>query len=140
MYLTAAEIYTHLYEETIKVISGEDERLLLTALKGAVKEAKGYLSAFDMSKEFAKAGEERDDLLLIWIKDIAVWHYINIARPSVDIDIRERRYNAAIAWLKGVQKGDIVPDFPRPVDPETNVETNSTGILIGSNPKRGNYI
>jgi phage gp36-like protein len=140
MYLTADEIYTHLYEETIKAISGDDERSLLMAIKGAIKEAKGYLHAYDTTAEFAKTGDDRDDLLLIWLKDIAVWHYINIARPSVDIDVRERRYNAAIAWLKGVQKGDIVPDFPRPVDPETNIETNSTGILIGSNPKRGNYI
>jgi phage gp36-like protein len=140
MYLTADEIYTHLYEETIEAISGEDERLLLAAIKGAISEAKGYLHAYDISAIFAKTGVDRDDLLLIWLKDIAVWHYINIARPAVDFDVRERRYNAAIAWLKGVQKGDIVPDFPRPVDPETNAETNSTGIQFGSNPKRGNYI
>jgi hypothetical protein len=140
MYLTADEIFTHLYEETVEAISGDDERLLLAAIKGAISEAKGYLNAFDIAAIFAKTGDDRDDLLLIWLKDMAVWHYINIARPSVDFDVRERRYNAAIAWLKGVQKGDIVPDFPRPVDPETNIETNSTGILFGSNPKRGNYI
>ena len=46
----------------------------------------------------------------------------------------QRRYAAAIAWLKGVQKGDIVPDFPVPE------EGDSEGIKIGSNPKRGNYI
>ncbi len=140
MYLNIDEIYTHLYEETVEAISGSDERLLLAAISGAIGEARGYLAAFDREKIFSKAGDDRDPLLLIWLKDIAVWHYINIARPAVDYDIRERRYNAAIAWLKGVQKGDIVPDFPRPVDPVTAAEENTTGIKFSSNTKRGNYI
>lgn len=140
MYLDIDEIYTHLYEETVDAISGADERLLLAAISGAISEAKGYLHAFDLVEIFGRAGDERDPLLLIWLKDIAVWHYINIARPQVDFDVRERRYNAAIAWFKGVQKGDISPDFPRPVDPVTETEENTTGIKFSSNTKRGNYI
>ena len=140
MYLNVDEIYTHLYEESIEAISGNDERLLLAAISGAIVESKGYLHAFDREAIFSKVGEERDPLLLIWLKDIAVWHYINIARPAIDFDVRERRYDAAIAWLKGVQKGDIVPDFPRPVDPVTETEENTTGIKFSSNTKRGNYI
>ena len=140
MFLNANELYTHLFEETISSISGNDERLLLAAITGAISEAKGYLNAYDRETICNKAGDERDALLLIWVKDIAVWHYINIARPAVDIDLRERRYNAAIAWFKGVQKGDIVPDLPRIVDDTTNEEINSSGSRFGSNTKRGNYI
>lgn len=140
MFLNADEVYTHLYEETISSISGNDERLLLAAITGAISEAKGYLNAYDRDAIFNKAGEERDALLLIWVKDMAVWHYINIARPSVDIDLRERRYNAAIAWFKGVQKGEIVPDLPRLVDETTDEEINASGFRFGSNQKRGNYI
>ena len=140
MFLTASEIYTHLYEETIAAISGDDERLLLAAISGAISEAKGYLHAYDKDAVFSETGDDRDALLLIWVKDMAVWHYINIARPAVDYEVRERRYNAAIAWLKGVQKGDIIPDYPRPVNSETKQEENTSGIRIGSNPKRCNYI
>jgi phage gp36-like protein len=141
MFLTADELYTHLFPETITAISGTDERLLLAAISGAISETKGYLSAFDIAAIFAKTGDDRDALLLIWCKDIAVWHYIAIARPAIDYEVRETRYKAAIAWLKGVQKGDIVPpDFPRPTDPETSEELNTSGIKIGSLPKRGNYI
>lgn len=140
MFVSANEIYTHLYEETIAAISGTDERLLLAAISGAISEAKGYLHAYDKDAIFDQTGEDRDALLLIWIKDIAVFHYINIARPAVDYELRERRYNAAIAWLKGVQKGDIVPDFPRPVNSETQMEENTTGFRFGSNPRRTNHI
>lgn len=139
MYISIEELNSHLRDESIAAISGDDETILTMAVKGAEKEAKGYLAKYDTAAIFSATADDRDDLLLIWIKDMAVWHYINIANPGIDFTIRERRYNAAIAWLKGVQKGDIVPDFPLPVD-ELGEEENTSPFLIGSNPKRGNYI
>lgn len=141
MYISIEELNSHLRDETIQAISGTDETLLTMAIKGAESEAKGYLHKYDIAAIWAETGDDRDPLLVIWIKDISVWHYINIANPGVDFSVRERRYNAAIAWLKGVQKGDIVPDnWPVPTDPVTGEEENTTPILIGSNLKRGNYI
>lgn len=141
MFLSADELYTHLFPETISAISGIDERLLLSAISGALSESQGYLSKYDIAALFARTGDERDALLLIWCKDIAVWHYIVIARPAIDYDVRETRYKAAIAWLKGVQKGDIVPpNWPYKIDPETLEELNTSPIRIGSLPKRDNYI
>jgi phage gp36-like protein len=139
MYISTNELNSHLRDETKQAIEGVETTLLTMAIKGAESEAKGYLHKYDIEALFAKTGAERDDLLLIWLKDIAVWHYINIANPGVDYAVRERRYEAAIAWLKGVQKGDIVPDFPLPVD-EDGEEENTSPFLIGSNLKRGNYI
>jgi phage gp36-like protein len=139
MYIDNSELFTHLYQETVEAISGSDERQLLSAVKGAVAEAKGYLHKYDVREIFGATGEDRDPLLLILIKDMAVWHYINIANPNVDFSVREKRYNDAIAWLKGVQKGDIVPELPVPEDADGNPE-NISGILFGSNPKRNNYI
>lgn len=139
MYISTDELNSHLRDETKQAIEGASTTLLTMAIKGAEKEAKGYLHKYDIDAIWEKTGDERDDLLMIWLKDIAVWHYINIANPGVDFAVRERRYNAAIAWLKGVQKGDIVPDFPVPLD-EDGEEENTTPFLIGSNPKRENYI
>lgn len=139
MFITTDEIYTHLFEETVTAISGEDETLLTAALTGAQAEAKGYLHAYDTDQIFSAAGDARDPLLLIWIKDIAVYHYINIANPAVNYEARERRYNAAIAWLKGVQKGSIVPDFPTKKS-EDGLDENTTPFRLGSNPKRLNHI
>lgn len=139
MYVTPEEIFTHLYEEQITAIQGDDERMLQMAVDGAIVEAKGYLHKYDLAKIFSETGDNRNPLLCIFIKDIAVWHYINIANPNIDFSIREKRYNATIAWLKGVQKGDIVPELPIPTDEEGNKE-NTTGFRFGSNPKRENYI
>jgi hypothetical protein len=139
MFVSPEEIYTHLYDESVEAISGDNERMLQMAIDAAVVEAKGYLHRFDIDKIFNAAGDDRNPLLLYWVKDIAVWHYINIANPGVDWEVRERRYNAATAWLKGVQKRDIVPDLPAPTDPDGE-QTNTTGWKIGSNPKRVQHI
>jgi len=139
MYISIEELNSHLRDETIQAISGEDETMLTMAIKGAEKEAKGYLHKYDTAAIFTATGDDRDDLLLIWMKDIAVWHYINIANPGVDFAVRERRYMAAINWLKAVQKGDIVADFPLPTD-EAGAEIDTTPIMIGSNPRRTQHI
>ena len=135
MFITNEEIFTHLYPEHIAAISDNDERFLTAAIKGAITQAKGYLHKYDAKKIFESEAADRDPFLLIIIKDIAVWHYINIANPNIDFSIREKRYNDAIAWLRGVQKGDIIPDFPVPTDDDGNKE-NNTGFRFGSNPKR----
>ena len=138
MFLTIEEIKTHLYGEQVFAISGDDDTILTAAIDGAVSEAKGYLHAFDTVAIFTAGGDSRNALLLIFVKDIAVWHYINLANPGVELALKEKRYNAAIAWLKGVQKGDIVPDLPKPTDGSNSV-IDST-FLIGSNPKRSQHI
>lgn len=135
-FISSEEIITHLYDEQVDAISGEDETLLLAAIDGAEAEAKGYLPDFDLEAIFAETGTDRHALLVIFVKDIAVWHFINLASPGVDLSLREKRYNAAIAWLKGVKAGDIVPDLPK-VTPTDEV---SGAVTYGSNPQRDNHI
>jgi phage gp36-like protein len=139
MYITIEELFTHLYPEQVEAIQGDDERFLTAAVSGAIVQAKGYLHRYDIPRIFGATGDSRDPFLLIILKDIAVWHYINIANPNIDTAIREKRYNDATAWLRGVQKGDIIPDFPIPENPD-GTDRNTTGFQIGSNPKRSNHI
>lgn len=139
MFVQPEEIYTHLYPETIQTISGTDERLLTDAISAAISEVKGYLNAFDTEKLFSFIGDERDAMLILRIKDIAVWNYIRVANPNVDYEARERLYKYAISSLKDIQRGDFVPDFPLKKDEGGNIE-NRGGIKIGSNPRRGQHI
>lgn len=136
MFITTEELKTHLYNETIQAVAGSDTTLLTAAVKGAEAEMRGYLAAkFDLTDVFETAVTEnrRDDLLVIFCKDIAVWHFIALANPGVDFDVREKRYNAAVAYLKGVVKGDI--------NPVLKVSASVPGaVQSGSNPKRTNHI
>ena len=139
MYITTNELFTHLYPEQVDAISEGDDLHLQTAIAGAISQVKGYLHKYNINRIFSQTGDNRDPFLLIIIKDIAVWHFINLTNTNIDLPLREKRFNDAIAWLKAVQKGDIIPDFPLPTLPDGS-DLNTTGFRIGSNPKRSNHI
>ena len=72
--------------------------------------------------------------MVIFIKDIAVWHFVNLCNAGTDLQLRQDRYERAIDWLKSVQKGNVTPDLPaKPKGERTGI------ILFTSNPKRENH-
>lgn len=117
--LLAEDLTTHLYNEQITAISRDDATLVNKAIKAAIGEAKGYLSRFDIDTLFAATGEDRDETLLMWLKDIATWHFITLANANADMDFRESRYNQGVKWLRDVQSGKIVP-YGWPLSEVTN--------------------
>lgn len=134
MYITPQEITTHLGTEQIEAISNGDDTMLQAAIDGATVEAKGYLHAFDITAELAKEGEARNALLIIFLKDIAVWHFVNICNVNTSLELRQDRYERAVSWLRQVQKGEVMPDLPAlPVEQQTGT------IIYNSNPKRSNH-
>ena len=137
-YLTTIELSSHLREETYHAITRGDDTIGCAAIDAACAEAKGYLSRFNADKIFAAAGTYRNMLLLTFIKDIAVWHLINMCNAGTDYELRERRYERAIDWLKEVQRGNVSPDLPtRDAAPDHGEKNNPIGdIAYGSNQKR----
>ena len=136
MYITPEELKTHLYEANVRLIQGDDDTILLAAIDAAVQEAKGYLARYDLAAIFGAHGSERNALLLVFVKDIAVWHFITLCNAGVDMEFRRFRYERAISWLKAVQKGDVTPDLPI-LDADKDGEPDLPGEYIyGSNPKR----
>lgn len=133
MWISKEELYTHLRSEIVQRINRNDDTMVTAAIDGAVAEAKSYLGAYNTFVIFSTKDNARHDLLLIFVKDIAVWHFINIANPACDLKLRENRYNRAIKWLESVQKGDVKPDLPKLPTTEGNPKCP---ILSTSNPKR----
>lgn len=133
MFITQEEFKTHLRAEYTELIARGDDTILLAALDGATAEACGYLGRFDTERIFTAEGGERNALLLIFVKDIAVWHFINLCGAGNYYENRKDRYERAVAWLRGVQRGEITPDLPRRTDDAGNA---STPFHITSNAKR----
>lgn len=134
MFVSLEEIKTHLYGESVLAISGEDDTILAAAIDAAVSEARGYLAGFDREAVFSATGEARNALLLVFVKDIAVWHYVNLCNAGTELKLRQDRYERAIDWLKAVQKGAVSPDLPRE---DTELQPGSGDLIIfGSNPKK----
>lgn len=134
MYVLPAEITTHLGADQIEAISDGDDTILQAAIDAAIAEAKGYLRAYDIAAELEKEDAARNALLVIFVKDIAVWHFVNICHVNTSLELRQDRYERAIAWLKAVQKGEVKPDLS-----ELPVESQAAIISYNSNTKRENH-
>lgn len=139
-YLELEELYTHIYEENVLTISRGDDAVPLSAIDAAMAEARGYLDRFDVQKIFDARGNQRNALLLVFVKDIAAWHFVNLCNAGVDLDLREKRYDRAVQWLKEVQRGNVNPYFPPKTQNDTACCQPVIGpIVFGSNPKRDNH-
>ena len=53
MFLTVDELYTHLHDETVAVISRDTEAIPVAAIDAAIAEAKSYLHDFDTAAIFS---------------------------------------------------------------------------------------
>lgn len=137
--ITIDELKTHLYLDTMHHTVDGDDRIIVSAIDAAIAEAKGYLAAFDRDKIFSAEGNERNALLVIFLKDIAVWHLVQLCNVGTDIELRRYRYDCAVRWLEQVQKGYISPDLPI-LDNDGDGTPDTGGIyLSGSNPKRSQH-
>lgn len=131
--LLRADFNTHMYPELIGVIERQDDTILPEAIEAAEGEAKGYLSRYDADTLFDLNGDDRDATLLMRLKDIAIWHFIVLANPSTDMELRKTRYDEAIKWLLQIQSGKIVQkNWPVP-QPEIQ---GADYFLVSSSPKR----
>lgn len=137
-YLEINEMNTHIYEEDMDTISHGDDAAMMSAIDAAIEEVSGYLTKYDTSKIFAARGKERNPILLLFIKDIAAWHFCNICNAGVDIEMREKRYDRAIEWLKNNQNKQN-PNLPAaPATAEGHCPLCSS-LAFGSNRKRDNH-
>lgn len=138
-FITPKELETHLYKENIEAISREDGTILTAAIDAAIEEAYGYLGAYDRKRIFSTTGSRRNPLLLIFVKDIAVWHFVNLCNAGCDLELREKRYDRAVAWLRQVQKGETTANLPV-IDNDGDGKPDTAGEYIyGSNPRRNQH-
>jgi hypothetical protein len=85
-YLTTAEVSSHLYNEVVAEIERNEttKPLLQQAIDAAIAEVKSYLSAYDIAAIFEAIDGNRNAILLLYTKDVAVWHFIQLANPAVE--------------------------------------------------------
>lgn len=149
-FLIESELNTHLYDEQVGEIVRNDVAIVPASIDAAIVEMKGYLSAYDTDAIFNATGSNRNALVLLFLKDIVVWHVICLASPDVEFKLREERYKRAIQWLRDVQARRAFPNLPVPapaVGQPTGDTTHSGGyggfngsMAWGSNPKRNNRL
>lgn len=132
-FITQADLLTTIFQEQLDAIVREDYTIPVFAIDAAEEEMKGYLSPkYNVNKIFADAGDDRDKLLVMLCRDIAIYHMITISNPGIDYESRKARYDRAIRWCEQVRAGKVnPPDLELDDDDAENNE-----ILMSSNTKR----
>jgi phage gp36-like protein len=132
--LTIAQMKTHIYTGVQNIVSQNDNTIIQSAIDAAIAEAKGYCSRYNLDLLFDNPVTP-DPILLMHCKNIAKWHFIVLANPSIDYDDAHNRYEQAIKWLKDIQAGKVVPPGWQPAQPEEQ----ATFFHFNSNRKRSNH-
>ena len=107
-----------------------------------IEEISSYLrNEYDVAKIFAPPTEgqwdKRPQLIVLFATDMVLYHLssrLNINEAATEK--REKRYNAALAWLKAVNTGKLVPDLPRAQKPEQHEAGGMGSIRWKAKPPR----
>lgn len=101
--ITPQNLLGNLYREAVELIDDGDAENAQKAIMAAQMEVKGYLSRYDADATLAA-----DNALLdVYVRDIAVWHFIVLGNPTIEEPYRLARYERAIEFLTSVQKGVV---------------------------------
>jgi phage gp36-like protein len=97
----------------------------------AIDMMKGYLrNRFDVDDVFAKRGDDRSKMLVSVAVDISLYDLYSALPGKMGMEIRQTRYDNAIAWLKSVQAGIVALDL-------TATSKIAGTDLFGSDDKSG---
>jgi len=134
--LIPTDLNTHIYGEMVQAISRDDATIMQAAIAAAEQQAKGYLGRYDITALFGTTGSSRDPLLLMYLKDMAAWHFITLANANIDMAVRKTRFDDAIDALKAIQAGKVFHEgWPIPT-PQAGNENENDIFMISSQPKR----
>lgn len=122
------------HRDIIDALTRGDNAILDICEDRAIEEMKSYLSArYDAEAIFDARGGDRHPLVLMMCLDIATYHIYSAGNPQKMLNgIRKDRYERAVEWLKGVQRGTISINGA----PLLQEELRQQDFLYRSNPKR----
>lgn len=117
MFITTEDYKVVIGESSLNVVTQADAANRQKAESEAIEEISGYLRPkYNVNAIFAATGTDRNSYLVMIACDIALYHLITSQNAKMGLEVREKRYERAIKWLEGVQKGTIVPNLPIATD------------------------
>lgn len=129
-FLAIEEFTTIINHDLLNTLIEYNTDILDEIINTSVEEMKSYLFPIYETENLFSEEAERNKILMMYCKDICVYHvYSRFGFRKIPA-IREVRYKAAIKWLEDVKVQKIVPEGL------TTYEKNV--IKTGSNEKRIN--
>jgi len=131
-YLNNSDFDLLIQDANLQQIINQNEGIRQQAELVAIGEARSYLiQKYLFDDELAKTGVDRDSQLLAYIIDLTLYHLHSRIAPRNIPQLRQTRYDNALAWLKMCAMGNITPKLE---------ERATEGKIIrwGSVPKNQN--
>lgn len=127
------------HREILDALVRDDEALVEICEDRAIEEMRSYLSKrYDCDAIFSAEGKDRNQLILMMVIDIAVYHIFCIHNPQKLSQVRKDRYERAVEWMKAVANEDISIDGA-PLLPEEERAAKAS-VMFRSNPQRTNRL
>lgn len=129
-FITAEDIKVHIRDLFHNQITDEDEALMDSAEKSAIKKMKSMLRhRYDADAIFAATGGDRDELIVEYTVAIYLKRLVQRIKPGkVPVNIDEHAAEA-LDWLEMVAKGEITPELPAIA--EDDEEQDAKSLLWG---------
>ena len=100
----------------------------------ALAEVKSYLvQKYDMPLEYSQTGTSRSLQVVMAVVDISLYILHSRIAPTNIPELRQKRYEQTIAWLKNCAKGMVTPALT-PID----ITTTGSKFRFGSYPQQPN--
>ena len=132
-FLTKTDFRFSISISVLNSLTGSDDTIVDEISAEAVEEMKSYLnSRYDTTAIFSATGGNRNKSVMMYCKDIALYHFYSISTMMAIPEARVNRYNKALKWLEEVSEQKINPDG-LPVNTKPLVKT-------GGNEKRINHL
>lgn len=127
------------HREILDALVRDDQSLVEICEDRAIAEMRCYLSKrYDCDAIFLASGAERNQLVLMMVIDIAVYHIFCIHNPQKLSQIRKDRYERAVEWMRAVADEEISIDGV-PLLPEDERAAKAS-LMFKSNRKRVNRL
>ena len=128
-----------IHREILDALTRDDDTIVEICEDRAIAEMRCYLSKrYDCDRIFSASGDDRHQLVLMMVLDIAVYHIFCIHNPQKLSQIRKDRYERAVEWMKAVAREDISIEGA-PLLPEEE-RSSGASFRIRSNPKRVSHM
>ena len=127
------------HREILDALVRDDQSLVEICEDRAIAEMRCYLSKrYDCDAIFSASGEDRNQLILMMVIDIAVYHIFCIHNPQKLSQIRKDRYERAVEWMRAVADEEISIEVV-PMLPEDE-RASKASLMFKSNRKRVNRL
>lgn len=127
------------HREILDALTRDDASLVEICEDRAIAEMRCYLSKrYDCDAIFSAQADERNQLVLMMVIDIAIYHLFSIHNPQKMSQIRKDRYDRAVEWMRAVADEEISIEGA-PLLPEEERAAKAP-LMFKSNRKRVNRL